>query len=151
MLHSKRFENALGALYEGFYNGQLHPEDSCRCTVGTLCNGWSAWKHFSDAHGSLKLNYVGKVHEGIGRRYHGYLPSELLRIESAFLSGCGYQLPLDHRAIRPESPADQDVIYNGLIAAITELCCLDNIEDILPHTRMLESLAGERKKLQLSA
>ncbi|WP_435579100.1 Na(+)-translocating NADH-quinone reductase subunit F [Gilvibacter sp.] len=140
-----RFDKALNALYEGFYNGQLHPEDSCRCAVGTLCNGWSAWKHFSDQHGSLDLNYVGKVHEGIGRRYCGYQPSELLRIEAAFLKGCGYDLPLDHRSKRPQDPADPKVIYQGLLAAISELCRLDRIPEFLPHKNALEDIYRKRQ------
>ena len=150
MQSQNRFDRALNSLYEGFYNGDLHPEDACRCAVGTLCDGWSAWKHFSDSHGSLKLNYVGRVHEGIGRRYFGYLPSELLKIEAAFLAGCGYHLPLDHRALRPDNPNDPDVLYKGLLAAIKELCALEGREDILPHTSALEQVF-HKKKLKLKS
>lgn len=142
---SSRLDSALNTLYQGFYGGNLHPEDACRCAVGTLTGGWSAWKHFSDFHGSESLNYVGKVHEGLGRRYAGYLPSELLRIEAAFLSGCGYQLPLDHKSVRPEDPQDTQVIYNGLLAAIGELCRLDGVPDLVPHTKTLERILAERQ------
>lgn len=146
-----RFDHALNALYEGFYNGALHPEDACRCAVGTICQGWSAWKHFSNDHGSHMLNYVGKVHQGIGRRYFGYLPSELLKIEAAFLRGCGYQLPLDHRNYRPEDPSDPEVQFNGLYAAIAELCNLEGKADILPHTRAFEDLLQQKKRQLQSA
>lgn len=144
-----RFDHAIKSLYEGFYNGNLHPEDACRCAVGTICDGWSAWKHFSNDHGALKLNYVGKVHEGLGRRYFGFLPSELLRIEAAFLKGCGYELPLDHRRFRPEDPSDPEVQFKGLCAAIAVLCNLEGRADILPHTMAFDSLLQQKKvKLQ---
>lgn len=141
-----RFDKALNALYEGFYNGQLHPEDACRCAVGTICGGWSSWRYFSDQHGSLQLNYVGRTHQVLRRRYKGYLPSELLSIEAAFLKGCGYDLPLDSKRKRPGSPADLDLIYSGLLAAIAELCRLEGKTDLLPTQKILSEIYS---KLQL--
>lgn len=151
MMSNSRFDRALSALYQGFYTGNLYPEDACRCAVGTLCDGWSAWKHFSDDHGSLRLNYVGRVHELLGRRYFGYLPSELLKIEAAFLKGCGYQLPLHHRSYRPDVQNTPDSLFNGLLMALRLLADLEGINDIIPHTKRLEELAMAKKSELISA
>ena len=124
-----RFETAVQNLYKAFHNETLNPDCCTQCAVGSILGGSDAWKHFSDHHGSFHLNYVGKVHEMMGRRFHGYLPSELLRIENAFLQGCGYQLPLRHSHFSPSSPKDKAVLFDGLCATFAILCKLDKLEN----------------------
>ncbi|MAZ73193.1 MAG: Na(+)-translocating NADH-quinone reductase subunit F [Flavobacteriaceae bacterium] len=127
MKTTARFEAAIQNLYTAFYNNTLNPECCTQCAVGSILGGSNAWQHLSDHHGSFQLNYVGKVHEMMGRRFQGYLPSELLQIENAFLQGCGYQLPLHHSHFKPSNPTDKELLFDGLCATLTVLCKLDNI------------------------
>jgi len=136
-MHStSRFEKAITKLYEAFHNGNLHPECAKQCAVGNICNNTDSWKHFSDWHGSIKLNYVGLVNQNFGRKFSGYSPQELLKIEAVFLKACGYSLPLDHKGIRPDNPTDKDVLFNGLSAVIAYLCELDGIENVMGYSKL---------------
>lgn len=143
MKTTPRFEAAVQKLYTAFHNDSLHPECSKQCAVGTLLDNTDSWKHLSDEHGSLQLNYVGKVHQTIGRRFNGYSPFELLRIEQAFLRGCGYQLPLHHDHIRPLQPNEKNYLFDGLCEAITVLCKLDHLDGKLPS---FETLLREKRR-----
>lgn len=131
-----RFEAAISKLYTAFHNGTLHPECSCHCAVGNICDNKDRWKYFSDAHGSTELNYVGYVNDAFGKRINGYLPSELLQIEVAFLKGCGYSLPLHHSNLRPEQPQDKSVLFNGLSTAIELLCKMDNVPNVMEYSAL---------------
>ena len=133
-----RFENAVQKLYDAFHGGSLNPECCRQCAVGNILDNSESWKHLSDEHGSLRLNYVGKVNEGFGKRFNGYTPQELLQIEAAFLQGCGYSLPLRHNGRKPVNHSDMDVLFNGLSAAISCLCGLDGISDLMDHSSLLE-------------
>jgi hypothetical protein len=126
-----RFDRAIQKLYTAFHNNQLHPECAMQCAVGNICDNKDSWKHLSDEHGSSKLNYVGLVHQRLGRTFGGYSPSEILKIEAAFLRGCGYQLPLQHNHFKPEDPTDSNLLFDGLCAAVGVLCELDGIKDIM--------------------
>jgi len=53
---TKRLEQALHKLYTSFYDGTLNPECCYACAVGNICDNRDMWKHFTEAHGSLKLN-----------------------------------------------------------------------------------------------
>ena len=138
MLLSNRFDQAIRKLYEAFHSHSLQPECACQCAVGTISDGKDQWKHFSDDHGSHRLNYVGKVHEAFGRRINGYLPSELLQIEVAFLKGCGYSLPLRHNGRKPNDPSDKNVQFQGMEAAIEVLCKLDGKSNIMDYTQLFD-------------
>lgn len=131
MKTTSRFEAALQKLYTAFHNNTLNPECCTQCAVGSILGGSDIWKHLSDHHGSFQLNYVGKIHEMLGRRFSGYLPSELLRIENAFLQGCGYQLPLRYSHFKPSSPKDKELLFDGLCATFAVLCKLDGIENTM--------------------
>ena len=133
MKTTARFEQAITKLYTAFNNGNLHPECACQCAVGNICDNNDSWKNLSDAHGSLELNYVGRVNEGFGKRFNGYRPSELLQIEMAFLKGCGYKLPLHQKNKKPENPQDENVLFKGLAEAVNQLCELDQIENPMYH------------------
>lgn len=139
MSNNNRLEKSITKLYRAFHNGTLHPECACQCAVGNICDNKDFWKHLSDDHGSIKLNYVGQVNEKLGKRFNGYSPSELLHIEQAFLQGCGYQLPLKHNHFKPHNPTDKTVQFEGLCAVITVLCKLDGIQDITDYSRLFET------------
>ena len=128
---TQRFEAAVQKLYSAFHDDTLNPECCTQCAVGSILGGSDAWKHFSDHHGSFQLNYIGNVHELMGRRFYGYLPSELLQIENAFLQGCGYQLPLHHAHFKPANPKDKEQLFDGLCATYAVLCKLDSIENTM--------------------
>ncbi|MEL6812113.1 MAG: Na(+)-translocating NADH-quinone reductase subunit F [Bacteroidota bacterium] len=138
MKTTDRFENAIQKLYTAFHSDILSPECCRQCAVGNLLDHKDSWKHLSDRHGSTHLNYVGKVHEMMGRRFGGYLPSELLQIEAAFLSGCGYSLPLLHDGKKPNDPTDKETLFEGLCAAVSCLCQLDDIQDIMDCSQLFE-------------
>lgn len=134
----QRLENAIKKLYVAFHNNELHPECCKSCAVGNILDRTDAWRHLSDAHGSLDLNYIGKVHQGFGRRFNGYTPYELLQIEATFLEACGYQLPFHRNNKRPKSPKDKDILFKGLCHVVTFLCQLDHVPNVMDYTKLFE-------------
>ena len=135
---SSRLENAIQKLYIAFHDNQLHPECCKSCAVGNILDRTDAWKHLSDTHGSLQLNYVGKVHQSFGRRFNGYTPLELLQIEAIFLNACGYQLPFRYQHKKPNNPEDKELLFKGLCEVIQYLCELDNIPNVMDYTKLFE-------------
>ena len=133
-----RFENALRKLYTAFHNNTLNPECCKQCAVGNILDNTDSWKHLSDDHGSLRLNYLGVVHQNLGRKFNGYSPLELLQIESVFLTACGYQLPFHHKHARPKNATDKNILFDGLYAVVTFLCELDGISNVMNHTKLFE-------------
>lgn len=133
---SFRLDNAIQKLYTAFHSNTLHPECCKQCAVGNILDNKDAWKHLSDNHGSLRLNYVGLVHQNLGRTFNGYSPMELLQIEAAFLRGCGYSLPLHHKGLKPKDSTDKDVLFNGLCEAVNILCHLDNMDNIMDYSKV---------------
>ncbi|WP_142785400.1 Na(+)-translocating NADH-quinone reductase subunit F [Changchengzhania lutea] len=138
MKTSIRLEQAIKKLYVAFHSNQLHPECCKQCAVGNILNNTDSWKHLSDHHGTIQLNYIGRVHQLMGRKFNGYSPLELLTIEAAFLKGCGYTLPIHHKNNKPKNPTDKDVLFNGLTNVITLLCELDGVKNIMDYTKLLE-------------
>lgn len=135
---SARLDLALQKLYNAFHNNTLHPECCQQCAVGNILDGKDSWKHLSDEHGSTKLNYLGLVHQNLGRRFNGYSPSELLNIESQFLQGCGYSLPLRHNGIKPNNPTDKSILFEGLCRTVSYLCKLDGVDDVMDYSELLK-------------
>lgn len=135
---TKRFESAISKLYQAFHNDGLNPECCLQCAVGNILDNRDHWKHFTDAHGSTALNYVGKVNQAFGKRFNGYTPQELLQIEARFLAGCGYALPLVRNSERPSDCKSKDRLFNGLVEAISYLCELDGIDNILDYSKLFE-------------
>ncbi|MDO1501457.1 Na(+)-translocating NADH-quinone reductase subunit F [Winogradskyella maritima] len=138
MIRPSRFENAIQKLYTAFHNNTLNPECCKQCAVGNILDNTDSWKHLSDQHGSTQLNYVGRVHQTLGRRFNGYTPLELLNIEAVFLKACGFQIPLHHKNSKPENPTDSDVLFNGLEAVVMHLCALDGVENVMDYTAMFK-------------
>lgn len=135
---SQRLELAINKLYKAFHNNKLHPECCQQCAVGNILDKKDSWKHLSDHHGSLQLNYVGLVHQNLGRRFNGYSPVELLQIEACFLKGCGYSLPLHHQGAKPKNPKDKAVLFDGLCETVAFLCALDGVENVMDYSRLFE-------------
>ncbi|MCX7550800.1 Na(+)-translocating NADH-quinone reductase subunit F [Xanthomarina sp. F2636L] len=135
---TKRLELAIQKLYTAFQNDGLHPECCKQCAVGNILDTTDSWKHFSDQHGSLNLNYVGLVNQNFGKTFNGYSPLELLQIEAEFLKACGYQLPLNHNNKRPKNPTDKDVLFLGLSAVVAYLCQLDEIPDVMDCSELFQ-------------
>ncbi|MCF7560566.1 Na(+)-translocating NADH-quinone reductase subunit F [Sabulilitoribacter multivorans] len=148
MKTSSRLEKAIKKLYVAFHANELNPECCKHCAVGNILNNTDSWKHLSNDHGSLELNYVGKVHQTLGRKFNGYSPLELLQIEATFLKACGYQLPLHHKNKKPKSSADKEALFNGLTAVMEYLCKLDNINNIMDYSKLFE-FENEKPKYQL--
>lgn len=133
-----RLEKAITKLYIAFHNNTLHPECCKSCAVGNILDNTEAWKHLSDSHGSIVLNYVGKVHQGLGRKFCGYSPQELLHIEAVFLNACGYSLPLVYKGMKPSDPTDKDVLFQGLSETIAFLCRLDDVTNVMEYSKLFE-------------
>ncbi len=103
MKTTKRLESALIKLYNAYHNDRLNPEDCTACAVGNILDNHDSWKHLSDQHGSLQLSYVGRVHQNLGRKFNGYSPEEILKIEKVFLESCGFKTPLCHYNTKPQN------------------------------------------------
>ncbi|MDX1462383.1 MAG: Na(+)-translocating NADH-quinone reductase subunit F [Marinirhabdus sp.] len=144
MKSTTRLEAAIQKLYAAFCENTLHPECCRRCAVGTLLDGTDVWKHLSDHHGSLQLNYVGKVHQSLGKRFNGYTPQELLRIETAFLRGCGYQLPLRQHGFKPSQPLDKEILFDGLCNTVDVLYRLEGCAKPSLEVEILLSTEAEK-------
>ncbi|WP_111682077.1 Na(+)-translocating NADH-quinone reductase subunit F [Winogradskyella tangerina] len=127
---SNRFDAAVSKLYTAFHNNTLNPEDCTQCAVGNILDQKDSWKHLTDMHGSVKLNYVGLVHQNLGRRFNGYTPLELLQIEASFLKGCGYRLG-NHFCHKPDFIKDKDILFNGLSEVVATLCRLDQRDNVM--------------------
>lgn len=138
MQNTPRFNTAITKLYNAFHNNTLNPECCKQCAVGNILDNMDSWKHLSDSHGSIELNYIGKVHQNLGRKFNGYSPLELLKIEATFLKACGYAVPLHHKNEKPENITSKDVLFTGLVAIIEFLCKLDNVANIMDYTKLFE-------------
>lgn len=139
MKTSKRFEAAIEKLYVAFHNNTLNPECCKQCAVGNILNNTESWKYFSDNHGTTDLSYIGRIHQNLGRRFNGYTPLELLKIESIFLQACGYKLPLHHKNGRPNSKLlSKEINFKALTAVISHLCRLEGIANIMDYSKLLE-------------
>jgi hypothetical protein len=142
MTTTSRFDNAIIKLYKAFHAGTLNPDDCKNCAVGNMLENSDHWKHFTDKHGSIQLNYVGLVHQNLGRRFQGYTPLELLQIEASFLRGCGYTGLNKGPLLRPENCRDKTTLFNGLSAVVDTLCRLDNIPNMMNCTRLFDFKAA---------
>lgn len=138
MITSNRLENAIQKLYIAFHNNELHPECCKSCAVGNILDRTDSWQHLTDSHGSLKLNYLGNVHQMLNRRFNGFSPQELLTIEATFLDACGYKLPFRRKNKRPENPQDNDLLFKGLCEVVKYLCKLDNVPNVMDYKKLFE-------------
>lgn len=138
MKFPERLEKAITKLYEAFHNDALIPECPCRCAVGNVCNNRDFWKGFTDDHGSATLNYVGKVNELFGKRFYGYSPSQLLKLEQDFLLGCGFIIPLNPRKIGPQKQVSKEILFDGLCNAVGYLCRLEGIPNVMDYGKLFD-------------
>lgn len=138
MKTTKRLDEALNKLYAAFHDNTLNPECCNNCAVGNICNNSDSWKYLSDFHGSLQLNYVGLVHQNLGRKFYGYTPLELLEIEVEFLKGCGYILPLNHKNRKPKDSTSKENLFDGLCKTVEYLCFLDGFQNVMDYQPLLQ-------------
>ena len=148
MKTTSRLDAAITKLYNAFHNNELNPECCKQCAVGNILNKTDSWKHLSDEHGAIELNYIGKVNQAFGRKFNGYSPLELLNIEATFLSACGYKLPIHHKNNKPENPTNKSVLFDGLCAVIELLCKLDGVSNVMDYTKLFK-FEKERPKYEL--
>lgn len=150
MKTNNRFDAAIEKLYLAFHNNTLNPECCKQCAVGNILNNTESWKYLSDKHGSVELNYVGKVHQNLGRKFNGYTPLQLLTIEATFLKACGYNIPLHYKNDKPENPTDKDILFKGLCAVINYLCRLDGVKNVMDYSKFFEfDTVNDKPKYQL--
>lgn len=149
MTLSPRLEHALSKLYNAYHNNTLNPEYCTKCAVGNICNNLEFWQHLTDAHGSIKLNYVGLVNQNFGKRFFGYTPLELLNIEAEFLKGCGYELPINGTNRKPKDPKNKSILFNGLFATIAYLCQLDKVTNVMDYSKLFET-KNDKPRYKLS-
>ncbi len=149
MLLPPRLEHALNKLYYAYNKGHLDPENCFQCAVGNICDNVDSWKHFTDIHGSVKLNYLGRLHEILGKRINGYLPLELLSIEAVFLKTCGYTLTSRNHLLKPAQVINEEMKFNGLCAVIDYLCKLDAIENVMELYKRFDLTACRKRDLVL--
>ena len=149
MKTSQRLDLAIKKLYNAFHNNELHPECCKQCAVGNILDNKDSWKHLTDIHGSVKLNYVGRVHQNLGRKFNGYTPLELLQIEASFLKGCGYEGAFYGNCKKPKNPSNKDVLFNGLCEVLAFLCQLDGVSNVMDYSKLFE-VENNKPKYALS-
>lgn len=149
MTTSSRFENAIEKLYTAFHQDKLNPECCNHCAVGNICDNKDAWKYLTDTHGSTQLNYVGIVNENLGRRFNGYKPSELLKIEMEFLKGCGYALPFSYKSRPARNRVSKDSLFDGLCAVVAFLCQLEGVPNIMDYQNLFDFSPDHRPKAEV--
>lgn len=137
MITSPRFDAAVRKLYTAFHNNTLNPEDCTQCAVGNILDHKDSWKHMTDMHGSMTLNYVGLVHQNLGRTFNGYSPIELLQIEASFLTGCGYRLGKNY-CHKPDFIKNKAILFNGLSEVVSTLCKLDRMQDAMDCSHLFD-------------
>ena len=133
-----RLNNAIKKLYVAFHNNRLNPECCKQCAVGNICDNTDSWKHLTDTHGSVQLNYIGRVNQKLGKTFYGYSPKELLQIEAIFLNGCGFSLPYNQNTIKPKDTTSKETLFNGLCAVVTFLCSIDGVANVMDYSKLFE-------------
>ena len=144
----KRLDEAIKKLYVAFRSNQLNPECCHKCAVGNILDGKDAWKHLTDSHGSVKLNYLGRVHQNLGRKFNGYSPLELLQLEAVFLNACGYSIPFGRFGNKPAEKLSQDILFKGLCATVEYLCRIENISSVMDYSDIFNYNLNQSKSLQ---
>ncbi len=150
MTFPKRLDDAIKKLYIAFHSDGLNPECCYKCAVGNILDNKDAWKHLTDIHGSLKLSYLGRVHQNLGRKFNGYSPLELLQLEAVFLKACGYSIPFGRFGNNPAEKLTKDILFEGLSATVDFLCGLDNISNIMDYSVIFNYSEYQSKLLQHS-
>lgn len=136
MKTSVRFDNAIKKLYEAFHSDSLNPLCCKQCAVGNILDNRDFWKHFAVAHGCSQLSYVGQVNEAFGKRFAGFTPSELLRIEEVFLAACGVILPV--KSSNYTQSITKDDLFQGLSATVALLCEFENIPNRMDYSDLFD-------------
>ena len=147
MILPKRLESAINKLYNAFHNNDLNPECCYKCAVGNILDNKDSWKHLTDSHGSMKLNYLGRVHQNLGRKFNGYSPIELLQMEAVFLKACGYSIPFGRYGNKPKNILTKDVLFQGLSAIVEFLCHIDDVDNVMDYSEIFDYQQHEPNQL----
>lgn len=151
MKTSQRLENAINKLYAAFHRNELNPECCYNCAVGNILDNKDSWKNLTDRHGSIELNYLGKVHQNLGRKFNGYSPLELLQLEAVFLNACGYFIPFSRFGNKPKKELSKDILFKGLSETVEYLCKLDDVSNVMDFSIIFNYAGNQSKSLQQSA
>ena len=147
----KRLDDAIKKLYVAFHNDRLNPECCYTCAIGNILDNKDSWKHLTDIHGSVKLSYLGRVHQKLGRKFNGYSPIELLQLESIFLKACGYSIPFGRFGNKPAEKLSKDILFKGLCATVEILCRQDNISNVMDYSQIFNYSLEQPESVQHSA
>lgn len=134
----ERFERAVKALVQAFFNDTLAKEDCTMCAVGNICEGkkdWSAVFITTTHFGQFIAEdcYVNDYQYRNGDIYHpkqvidktGYTWQELAKVEAAFESNTRIPKQVYYKYSKTEIMEDQ---FNGLMAVVDVLCEIDKID-----------------------
>ena len=144
---SKRLDAAIKKLYLAFHSDELNPACCHKCAVGNILDNKDAWKNLTDRHGSMELNYLGRVHQNLGRKFNGYTPMELLQMEAVFLNACGYLIPFGRFGNKPKDPLTKDILFKGLCAIVELLCKIDNVKNVMDYFQLFDYHKNESNQM----
>jgi len=145
MKTTERFDTAVTKLYKAFSEDKLDPMDCTACAVGNLCNNNLRWANLHSKIGTFgNLNRINRNFDN----KTGYSRQELAIIECLFLFGSKAEnsnskftniKSKDLLKTHPEYTLEaKEENFLGLCAVIEYLCELDNIPNVLDHTRMFQ-------------
>ena len=143
MKTTERFDTAVTKLYKAFSEDKLDPMDCAACAVGNLCDNTNDWVSSHDAN----FGELARIKENFNNQ-SSYSQKELAIIECLFLYGTkdikqkykftntkSKDLVKTHPKYTLEAKENN---FLGLCAVIEYLCELDNIPNVLDHTRMFQ-------------
>ncbi len=140
----ERFNRAMKALIQAFFNDKLSKGDCTKCAIGNMCGGSRDWQAIfytgEDLFGNITQkiepdNYIDAYIDKYGSMLYpksvidktGYTWQELAKVEKAF--ELATIISHDRYKMITKSSIMQDQ-FNGLMAVVEVLCEIDNIDPI---------------------
>jgi len=143
MKTTERFDTAVTKLYKAFSENKLDPMDCRACAVGNLCDNKNNWVSTIDSN----FGEVARIKKNFNNQ-SSYSRQELAIIECLFLFGIknmkqkykfsntkSKNLVETHPEYTLEAKEEN---FLGLCAVIEYLCELDNIPNVLDHTKIFQ-------------
>ncbi len=146
-MKSKRFENAISALVEAFFNDTLAKGNCSACAVGNICakaigevvvvsalgnKNIFAWRYVFSSDFGLQREYsetdfgVGDYKSGLELiSKTGYSKEELMKVEHAFEKNSKIEYYMYKSFSKNAIMEDQ---YKGLMAVVEVLCEIEGLE-----------------------
>jgi len=143
MKTTERFDTAVTKLYKAFSEDKLDPMDCTACAVGNLCDNTNDWVS------TIASNFgeLARINRNFDNKT-GYSRQELAIIECLFLFGSKAENSnIKFTNTKSKYSVNKHPKYTlkakeenflGLCAVIEYLCELDNIPNVLDHTRMFQ-------------